>query len=317
MPDVSALAEVTTRAVVGASVRGERHLATVGDTTDRSVFRIASLTKTFTATAAVRALHRAGVPLETPVIQLLPELTEHWSAAPDITVEHLLAQTSGLHPGVTGADAAATGSGDDALAAACRLVAGQGSDRAPGERWDYYNGNYFLVGRILAAVTGTTYEAAVEQFVLGPAGLSQTSFLPPADLVPGRADGAPVAETGYPRARRPSGGLVSSASDLLTFLEQLLADEELLTTIGRDRTRPDDPMRYGLGWATGPSGQLYLNGRLPGYRTAMLLLPEQRCAVVGLANDAAALPALADVLSRAQESMTGDDLSCAIDAFAA
>jgi NADPH-dependent ferric siderophore reductase len=76
-------------------------------------------------------------------------------------------------------------------------------------------------------------------------------------------------------------------------------------------------MRYGLGWAIGPSGQLYLNGRLPGYRTALMLVPDHDLVTVGLAADSDALPALAGILSAVQHGLTGDDLAGAIDAFAA
>lgn len=317
IPDLSALAEVATEAVVGVSSSGRRGVAATGDADEHSVFRIASLTKTFTAVATVRAATAADVPLSTPVRQILPGLTDGWIADQDITIAHLLAQTTGLSPAVTGVDAAAVGEGDDALCAACALVVAQDNDRRPGARWEYYNGNYFLAGAVTAELMSGSYEDALEQLVLTPAGLRETSFVAPATLVAGHADGALVPEAGYPRARRPSGGLISSVDDLLRFAEHLLADRELLDTIGTIRTEDGDPMRYGFGWAIGPSGQLYLNGRLAGYRSAMLLLPESATAAVALANDAAALPAIARVLSDIQVGMTGDELAVAIDAFAA
>jgi hypothetical protein len=60
----------------------------------------------------------------------------------------------------------------------------------------------------------------------------------------------------------------SSVPDLLTVGKGLLADRALLDDIRRPRTTPDDPLVHGLGWALGPSGQMYLNGRLPGYAAA-------------------------------------------------
>jgi D-alanyl-D-alanine carboxypeptidase len=76
-------------------------------------------------------------------------------------------------------------------------------------------------------------------------------------------------------------------------------------------------MSYGLGWAIGPSGQMYLNGRLSGYRTAVLLIPDHRYASVALANRTDALPEIARLLSDFQYPLTGDDLATEIDAFAA
>jgi NADPH-dependent ferric siderophore reductase len=91
----------------------------------------------------------------------------------------------------------------------------------------------------------------------------------------------------------------------------------MLETVREVRTVTADSMTYGFGWAIGPSGQMFLNGRLPGYRTALLVIPEQRLGAVGLAADSVALPAVARVLSDAQVLLTGDELGMAIDSFAA
>lgn len=62
---------------------------------------------------------------------------------------------------------------------------------------------------------------------------------------------------------------------------------------------------------------MYLNGRLPGYRAALLLVPESALVAVALAGDSDALPEQARVLSDVQRDLTGDDLAAAIDGFAA
>jgi hypothetical protein len=105
--------------------------------------------------------------------------------------------------------------------------------------------------------------------------------------------------------------------DLLTFGEHLLGDPHLLRTVRTVRTPAEDPMRYGLGWAVGPSGQMYLNGRLPGYRAALMLLPANNLVGAALAADSDSLPAAARTLSDLQHELTGDDLTEAISTFAA
>jgi CubicO group peptidase (beta-lactamase class C family) len=136
-------------------------------------------------------------------------------------------------------------------------------------------------------------------------------------LTPGVDDGRPLPTSAYPRGRRPSGGLCSTAEDLLAFGERLLARADVLDQVRALRTGGGDPMRYGFGWALGPSGQMYLNGRLPGYRTALVLVPNHHLVSVALAADSGALPAAARVLSDLQHRFTGDDLAADIDAFAA
>lgn len=301
-----------TDAVVAVSRAQSRQVIAQGAASAETPFRIASLTKPLTAIATVLAAEAADVDLATPVGELLRS-----AADPALTVSHLLAQTSGLAPVVTASEVAALGEGPDALAEAARLVLDAGQVRSPGDRWEYYNGNYFVAGALLARLAGDGYENALDDLLLRPWGLAGTNFATPSDLVPGIEDGRAQPRIIYPRGRRPSGGLCSTASDLLTVGERILARPRLLEVLRTVRSRSEDPMPYGYGWAIGPSGQMFLNGRLPGYRAAWLIVPEHALVAVGLAADSDALPALAGALNDLQQPLTGDDIAGAIDAFAA
>jgi D-alanyl-D-alanine carboxypeptidase len=305
--------------VAGVSSRRSRTIFTGGKApvTQSSSYRIASLTKAFTSAATVLALAGRAIPLSTPAIELLPSLAPDWRADPAITVEQLLGQIAGLRESVDGAAVAELGDEPDAVQEGARLVVRAGNARAPGERWSYYNGNYFLAGAILASVTGASYEDAVAATLFHSWDLTRTGFETPAAVVEGWDGQTPLPIQTYPRGRRPSGGLWSCVDDLLGFAEHLLDDAFLLEQTRRPRTRADDPVSYGLGWAIGPSGQMYLNGRLPGYRTAALLIPDHGYASVALANRTDALPEIARLLSDLQYPLTGDDLTTEIDAFAA
>lgn len=304
-------------AAAGASRAGTREVGLTGPVSAASPFRIASLTKPLTAVATVLAARRAGTGLDTAALDLLPDLRADWHADRGLTVADILSQTSGLAAGVTGADVAALGDGDSVHLEAARLVVRAGQARPRGRAFEYYNGNYFLAGAVLAALTGVTYEQAMDAVLLQPWSLAATTFAAPASLTPGTGNGARVPAGPFPRGRRPSGGLCSNVTDLLAFGEQLLGQPGLLGQVRAARTSARDPVQYGLGWALGPSGQMYLNGRLPGYRTALMLLPEHRLAGVVLAAGSGALPAAARVLSDLQHDLTGDELAAAIDAFAA
>jgi len=305
--------------VAGCSVAGARSVAVRGAVaaTPDSCFRIASLTKAFTSAALVRLLRRHGVPLSTPAVELLPGLAPAWRADASLTVEQILAQVTGLRESVVSTTVAALGGGSQALTEAARLVVSAGSDHTPGARWSYYNGNYFLAGAILAAVGESSYEIGLAKNLLEPWGLTRTGFDAPARPVTGWDGPTELPLLDYPRSRRPSGGLWSSILDLLTFGEGLLADPAVLAEIRRPRTAPGEPTTYGLGWALGPTGQMYSNGRLPGYRAAMLLAPDHEYVSVLLTNQDHALPGVAATLSDLQQALTGDNLATAIDRFAA
>lgn len=315
--DLNALTHIAGLAVVASSRRGTRQVAPIGETALVTPFRIASLTKPLTAVATVLAARQRQVSLDTPVIDVLPALRGDWSADKNLTISEVLSQTSGLASTVTADEVLRLGDSDSVTLETARLVVRAGRARPPGRRWEYYNGNYFLAGAVIAALMDTTYEAALADLVLRPWQLASTSFDPPTDLAPGVDQSRPLAAAGYPRGRRPSGGLCSTAEDLLAFGEHILADTDLLAQVRKTRTRSDDPVRYGLGWAIGQSGQMYLNGRLPGYRAAMMLIPDYDLVAVSLAADSDALPAQASILNELQLALTGDDLATAIDTFAA
>lgn len=198
-----------------------------------TLFQIGSTTKTVTGTAVMRLVEQGKLDLEEPVRTWLPEFRV---ADPDVSanvrLRHLVTHTVGWYD----AGIVDTGDGDDALA---RLVAGM-ADRpqiAPlGEYLSYSNDAVELAGRVIEAVTGQTYEAAVAELVLEPLGMERASFFPEAIMMeafavghaapPGDPDGAPgvVAPWGLPRSANPAGGLAASAAEQLRYARFHLGD---------------------------------------------------------------------------------------------
>jgi D-alanyl-D-alanine carboxypeptidase len=265
--------------------------------------RIASVTKPLTAVAAVLASGGSPDGLKRPVLDLLPELRTDWRASPRLLLRQVLGQVSGLRAGLDLQALANLGQGDNALIDACRLVARLGQAAPPGRDWAYYNGNYYLAGAALANLRGTTFETAIRDLVLRPAGLARTAFSAPADHALGHHQGRVIDED-YPRARRPSGGLWSTVTDLLSFAEFVLADPQLLAAIQAPRTGPSAPVQYGLGWALAP-GLIFHNGRLDGFRSLLLVAPEHQYCVAMVANSTDALSAIASFVDRLQARLTG------------
>src|SRR6266700_1489330 len=122
------------------------------------VFRIASVTKPFTATLAARLLS-------------LDALAGVW---PDVRVRHLLSHTSGYDSEC--GDLARFGDGDDALDRLMRELPSVRRRLPAGEAWSYSNAGYWLAGWLCARRAGTTFEDALREHVLDPAGLESTSF---------------------------------------------------------------------------------------------------------------------------------------------
>src|SRR5215469_10580018 len=274
-----------------------------GDT----LFLLASVTKTFTATALMRLVADGRVELDAPVRRYVPELAlADERVAEAVTVANLLNHTSGLDWRLI----ADTGEGVDALAAYVARLGELPLIAPPGTRASYSQAGYNLAGRILEKVTGLTYERAVASLLLEPLGLSH-SFFARDDVMTRRfavghnrgEDGSlSIARTWrHWRADNPGGGLASSAADLLRWARFHLGDGRAESG---DRVLPSETLHrmqeptvalrasnlgdaVGIGWflrdvdgvrTVGHAGSA--NGQF----SELLMVPERGFAVVSLSN---------------------------------
>jgi len=259
--------------------------------TPDSTFRIASITKPFTATLALYMSLSALISLD----EVVP------GREPEVTVQHLLSHLGGFE-GERG-DLARFGDGDDALPRLVEELAEQRQLVAPDELWSYSNAGYWLVAQFLADRLGGTYEDVLGDWVLRPLGLSRTSFAAP-DAT-GHDGDLPLHDS-YPRARRPSGGLVSDVADLLAFARFHLEtpDTEFLRAPVVDTPDGD----YGFGFTLERIGDLELwghGGNLDGWTSLLALEPESGFAFAALANAGGARRALDELLGVALEQELG------------
>lgn len=235
--------------------------------------RIASITKPMVAAAVVLAARDL---LDRPVIELLPELRDGWRASKELTLRGLLSHTTGLRQEIDWELLTASGDGDDALLGAARLVVGTEQVEPVGTSWSYHDGNYYVAGAALAELRGTTFEEALAELVLEPAGMTATGFeLPPGAAV-GHLDGKPAPQ-GFPRASRPCGGLWSTVDDLMSFAEFVLADADLLATMSEPVTDPTWDRQYGLGWFLGDQ-LVFHPGGYRGFESMLVLAPGDHAA---------------------------------------
>ncbi len=200
---------------------------------ERTAFRIASCTKSFTAAAALIVRRAGGLDLDTDIREWLPELRFTGAFAGDtpVTVRHLLTMSSGLPEDDPWADRQESMPAEqfDAL-----LTGGVRLASAPGARFRYSNLGYALLGRILERASGTNYRVLVSESLLRPLGLADTVFAADELQVPAargyrRApDGGwlPLPFTG-PGSFSPIGGLFSTLHDLRRWVAWLAAGPAL------------------------------------------------------------------------------------------
>lgn len=261
---------------VGTAVGDDLSVVTVGCDADTR-FRTASITKPFTALLACGLLD-------------LDDATGVWP--PEVRISHLLSHLSGFDCELADGDLTRLGDGDGALAAAVREIPAVPRFVGIDEIWSYANTGYWLAGHLASVRAGMTFEDALAARILEPFGLAATSFCEP-DL---SGTGPYVSEGPYPRARRPSGGLVSTATDLVRFGQRLLA-EPLFAEMRRPRGRPIGGV-YGLGLFGERVGGVEVwghPGSYGGFQSSLLLVPDAGAVFVGLTNAETGAKALFDV----------------------
>jgi CubicO group peptidase (beta-lactamase class C family) len=194
-----------------------------------SVFRIASMTKSFTAAAVLLLRDEGRLGLDDPVARFVPELEGlhgPTADAPPITVRHLLTMTAGFPTDDPWGDRQ---QGLDLASFSALLRGGLSFAWAPGTRFEYSNLGYGILGRLVTNVAGGEYREVVRERLLQPLGMPSSGYLAadvPADrLARGYVwrDEAFVEEPmdGY-GALASMGGLFSTTSDLVRWVAGFL-----------------------------------------------------------------------------------------------
>ena len=145
-----------------------------------TLYRIASITKTFTGTAIMQLRAMGRLQLDDPVVSFLPELAargQRTGAIEHVTIRRLLSHESGLRSEPPGTDWAIPRYEGDVKRTLAR-VDEIGAVIPPNRQWKYSNLGYQLLGEIIARVSGTPYTDYVKKKILQPLAMSSTSFEP-------------------------------------------------------------------------------------------------------------------------------------------
>jgi CubicO group peptidase (beta-lactamase class C family) len=294
-----------------------------------TLFLVASITKTFTATTLMRLVAEEKVELNAPTRRYVPEFRlKDQQAADTITVLHLLTHTSGLDWRVS----ASTGEGDDALARTVTKMAEMELIALPGTRTSYSQAGYDLLGRIIEKVTGQTFEQAVTELLFEPLLLSHSFFARDDIMIRRFVVGHNPDEEGtlsitrpwrQARGENPGGGIATSVTDLLRFARFHLGDGRaasgavvLPTQVLQQMKVPTAKLQasnlgdaIGLGWFLRDVGGVRTvghGGSANGQFAELLLVPERNFAVVSLSNASpGGIPFNQAVLSFALEHYLG------------
>lgn len=302
-----------------------------------TVFRIASMTKSFLAATALALRDEGRFDLDRDIAELVPGTRLLWRGnVVPVTARELLSNRSGLPEDNAWGDRQL---GADRAEIARLAEAGLRLTAEPGERYQYSNLGMSLVGRAIERITGGTVEAAIEGRFLDPLGMSHTRFTP--DALPAGSDlaaGYRTFDDGQSFVSEPFvgsgalaciGGLFSTVADVASWIAFLASAHtahpirpELLSAASRRELQravtpipagPAEPGRgldalgYGLGLVIEHDRRfgktVQHSGGLPGFSSHMRWHADTGIGVIAFGNSDAfgaeklAIAALSAVLA--------------------
>lgn len=271
---------------------GRADLERAAPVTPATNFRLASVTKQFTAAAILLLIEDGKLTLDDRVRTWLPSLP---TEAGGVTIRHLLTHTSGLIDYEDVSPASMT----EQLHDADVLTLLEGEARlyfAPGAAYRYSNSGYALLALIVGKASGHSFAQFLQQRIFAPLGMANTvAYEHGISEIAHRAFGYSANAQGWQRTDQSQtsavlgdGGVYSSLDDLAKW-DAALYDERLLTRASLDAaftpaTPTDDPtVDYGFGWrVTGET--VWHSGETIGFRNVIVRWPRQRMTVVVLTN---------------------------------
>jgi CubicO group peptidase (beta-lactamase class C family) len=293
--------------------------------TAHTVFPIASISKTFAATAMMRLVEQGKVDLKAPVQKYLPNFHVRDAAASrDVTVLQLLTHMGGWEGQVSGPDR-----GTETLKdfVESPTVTDLMQVAPPGAAWSYNNAGFSIAGRVIEAVTGTPINNAIRDLVFHPLGLEHAGTTAGEFIVQRFAAGHLV-RNGTPTLQRPfvpsssvtAGGVGLCMKDLLAYARFHLGDGtaangervlnreslELMRTAQAWKQATDDSI--GIAWHmrhVGPIRTFGHGGTLSGHILLLELVPERNFAIAILTNSNTGWKLIQDVEREALKSYLG------------
>jgi CubicO group peptidase (beta-lactamase class C family) len=267
-------------------------------------FRLASVTKQFTALCILMLQEQGKLSVEDPLAKFVPDCPPTWSA---IKIRHLLTHTSGI-PDYTGlADYRAT----VMLPWPPEKLLAQLRDKPlefePGARFAYSNSGYFLLSGIIARAAGRSYEQFLEQFIFQPLGMQDSGCDHFAAILPHRAAGyardgdawvnAAYTDTTFPQG---DGALYSTVEDFFRWY-QCWREHKLVSADSWKAMTTPVKEQYGFGIAVVKQfglEELAHDGRCLGFTSSMRWFPAADVFVAVFANaDSVDAGAVADNLA--------------------
>lgn len=220
-----------------------------------TVIRLGSVSKQFFTTAILKLMEEGKLDIEDGVHQFFPDAPETWRP---IKIKHLMSHTSGLQREAPGYDNFKIQPDLAVIKSAYPLSLAFKT----GEKYQYCNLGYFILAEIIKQVSGTSWQEYIRTKLFEPAGMKNSYVTDFYQIIPNRANGYmhkkdTLVNSTAMIALRPSGGFLSTSSDMIKW-EKVLIDkkmilkkenwEKLWQPFIKTSDKADAKEYYGYGW---------------------------------------------------------------------
>lgn len=258
--------------------------------TPATKFRIGSVTKQFTAASILLLAERSKLSIDDPLGKFIPSAPETWKP---VTLRQLLSHTGGIPDFTADPDYLTTMLLPATPAQTVARIAAKPLNFTPGEKYQYSNTGYVLLGWIIEVVSGQSYETFLRENIFQPLGMNDSGCDSNRTVIPQRAAGyllgpngptnAPYIDMHGPYA---AGAIYSTPADLLRWTQALFGGKVLSAASLKQMTTPvKNNCAFGLEVTTVKGRKVIShNGGIEGFNAQLNYYPESRTTVVVLAN---------------------------------
>ena len=268
-----------------------------------NVLELGSITKQFTAVAILKLMEEKKLSLQDPLSKYISD----YPKGNEVTIHHLLNHTSGIKNYTDMPSFRTLASEDMTPMEVINAFKNEPFDFNPGEKFNYSNSGYILLGYIIEQVSKSTYEDYIESTIFKKLGMNHSYYGSKKEIIPNRASGySPVDENKNQNAEYLSmtlpyaaGSLMSTVDDMLLWNQAIhsntiISEKSKLLAFTNYKTNDGKLIYYGYGWMPNEiSGvpTLEHSGGIFGYTTFGLYAPNENLYVIVLTNTNGISPA--------------------------
>ncbi len=260
-----------------------------------NIFELASITKQFTAVAILMLEEQGKLKIENSITKYIPDYP---TKGKKINIHHLLNHTSGIKS-YTSMGLSELARKDMTPTELIDYFKNEPMDFDPGEKYQYNNSGYILLGHIIEVVTKDTYENFIENQIFKPLGMTSSRYGSMIELIKNRATGYQKDDKGFRNADYLSltlpyaaGSLMSTVDDMLKWqnalkTHKLIKKESFDKAINGSTLNSGEEIEYGYGLGkSNLQGSIVYqhSGGIFGYTTNGIYLINEDVYVIGLSN---------------------------------